>query len=81
MITLITGVPGSGKTSKAVSDLASIKDRPIFVMGITDLQIVHEKVPPVAEWTRLEASPEDPNHVRPVFNFPPNSIVVIDEAS
>lgn len=80
MIVLFTGVPGSGKTSKVVSDLAKIKDRPIFAMGIPDLKIPHQPVPPVAEWTRLEPSPEDAAVKRPVFNFPPNSIIVIDEA-
>lgn len=80
MIVLFTGVPGSGKTSKVVSDLSKIKGRPIFAMGIPDLKIPHEPVPPVSEWTRLEASAEDAAVKRPVFNFPPNSIIVIDEA-
>lgn len=80
MIVLFTGVPGSGKTSKVVSDLAKIKNRPIFAMGIPDLKIPHQPVPPVKEWTRLEPSPEDANILKPVFNFPANSIIVIDEA-
>jgi zona occludens toxin len=80
MIVLFTGVPGSGKTSKVVSDLAKIKDRPIFAMGIPELKIPHQPVPPVAEWTRLEPSPEDAQVKRPVFNFPPNALIVIDEA-
>lgn len=80
MIVLYTGVPGSGKTSKVIAELVKIKERPIFVMGIPDLKVDHQVVPPVSEWTRLEGSPEDPNLKRPVFNFPPHSLIVIDEA-
>lgn len=80
MIVLFTGVPGSGKTTKVVSDLAQIKDRPIFVMGIPDLKIPHQPVPPVSDWTRLEPTAEDAKVLRPVFNFPAHSIIVIDEA-
>lgn len=80
MIVLFTGVPGSGKTSKVVADLVQVKDRPIFAMGIPELKIPHQPVPPIAEWTRLETSPEDPDVKRPVFNFPAHSLIVIDEA-
>ena len=50
MITLITGVPGSGKTLMAVSDLAKKVDkewagRKIFVHGIPDLTIPTEPIP------------------------------------
>lgn len=80
MIILVTGVPGSGKTSKVVSELLAVKDRPIFVMGIPELKVPHVPVPPVEEWTRQEPTPEDATQLRPVFNFPENSIIVIDEA-
>ena len=50
MITLITGVPGSGKTLSVVSDLAKkVKkewaDRKIFTEGIPELTIKTEKIP------------------------------------
>lgn len=80
MITLMTGLPGSGKTAKMVADMAAIKDRPIFVMGIPDLKVNHEIVPPVSEWTRQEPSKEDASLLVPVFNFPENALIVIDEA-
>ena len=80
MITLITGAPGSGKTALAVEYLMGVKDRPIFTMGIVDLKVPHEAVPPVVEWTEMRASPEDPNLKKACFTFPPRSLVVIDEA-
>lgn len=80
MITLLTGVPGSGKTSKMVFELLKESGRPIFVMGIPDLLIPHQAVPPISDWTVLEPSPEDPTIKRPAFTFPQNSIIVIDEA-
>lgn len=50
MITLITGVPGSGKTLMAVSDLAKKVDkewagRKIFIHGIPELTIKTEPIP------------------------------------
>lgn len=80
MITLMTGVPGTGKTAHIVSELLKVKGRPVFVMGIPELKIEHFPVPPVAEWTELRPSPEDATVKLPYFTFPPNSIVVIDEA-
>lgn len=81
MITLITAVPGGGKTALAVSMLLDEgKGRPIFQMGIPELKIDHQPVPPVEEWTRLEVTPEDSSQTRAVFTFPENSIIVIDEA-
>jgi len=46
MITLITGVPGSGKTTYAMSFLidASSQGRPVFVHGIPGLTLKHEQV-------------------------------------
>lgn len=77
MITLITGVPGSGKTLMAVSDLAKKVDkewagRKIFVHGIPDLTIPTEPIP-------------DGHSIQDMnvwLKWPENngSIVVIDEA-
>ncbi|BAK77091.1 zonula occludens toxin family protein [Pseudogulbenkiania sp. NH8B] len=81
MITVITGTPGAGKTALAVKLMKELEGtRPIFTMGIPDLQIEHQPVPPVAEWTRLEPSPEDPSIKLPKFTFPPGSLIVIDES-
>ncbi|MDO9104756.1 MAG: zonular occludens toxin domain-containing protein [Methylovulum sp.] len=47
MITLITGVPGSGKTAYALNAMlqhAQENNRPIFVHGIPGLKIAHEPV-------------------------------------
>lgn len=81
MITLITGTPGSGKTAHAVDLIQSeYSDRPVYVMGIRDLQLDHSVVPPVDKWTEYKASEEDPEHVQAWFTFPANSVVLIDEA-
>ncbi|MEN7433739.1 zonular occludens toxin domain-containing protein [Chromobacterium sp. TRC.1.1.SA] len=81
MLTLITGEPGAGKTALAVSLLMEeVGNRPLFVMGIPELKISHQPTPPIAEWTEQVALPEDPTLTRPVFTFPPNAIIVIDEA-
>lgn len=77
MITLITGVPGSGKTLFAVSELAKkVKKewagRKIFVHGIPELTIPTEPIP--------EGCTIDNMHVwlqRPENN---GSVVIIDEA-
>ena len=77
MITLITGVPGSGKTLMAVSDLAKKVDkewagRKIFVHGIPDLAIPTEPIP--------DGHSIQDMHVW--LKWPENngSIIVIDEA-
>ena len=80
MITLITGLPGSGKTALAVSMLPEFDGRPLFVLGVAELKVKHEVAPPVAEWTEMRPSPEDPELLKAVFLFPPNSVVLIDEA-
>jgi zona occludens toxin len=80
---LMTGVPGSGKTAHVVDLLAhdpQFKGRPLFQMGIPELQIDHQVVPPVAEWVELRPSPEDPSITLPYFVFPENAVIVIDEA-
>lgn len=82
-VIVITGQPGSGKTAKCVDMLAfdaQFKGRPLFVGGIPDLKIEHEPVPPVTEWTEARPSPEDPTIIQHYFTFPPNAVVVIDEA-
>lgn len=81
MITLITGTPGAGKTALAVSMLLEEQGgRPLFISGIPELKIEHQPVPPVDEWTVEVPTPEDPNFKKPVFTFPPQSIIVVDEA-
>jgi len=80
MITLITGVPGTGKTAHVVAQMAAETKRPFFVMGIPDLKVPHSPVPPVADWVELRPDPDDATVMLPYFTFPPHSIVVIDEA-
>lgn len=77
MITLITGVPGSGKTLSVVSDLAKkVKKewagRKIFTHGIPELTIPTEKIP---EGHTI-------NDMNVWLQYPENngSIVIIDEA-
>jgi len=85
MITIITGVPGMGKTAMLVHMLLKnekehFNARPVFAMGINSLLLDHVPAPPVDEWTEKRVSPEDPNLFLDYYNFPPNSILVIDEA-
>lgn len=84
MITIITGVPGMGKTALLVqmllaNDKAS-NSRPVFVMGIPDLKIEHVKAPPVEEWTEKRPDPDDKSLLLDYFTFPPNSYLILDEA-
>ncbi|WP_334106593.1 zonular occludens toxin domain-containing protein [Methylobacillus sp.] len=83
MITIITGVPGMGKTSLVVSMMMrelEKGERPFFVMGIPDLALDHSPVPPIVEWTEKRPDPNDPSVELDYFTFPPNSIIIIDEA-
>ncbi|MGY3872711.1 zonular occludens toxin domain-containing protein [Aeromonas dhakensis] len=53
MITLITGVPGAGKTLYAVDQILvpeSKTERPLFIDGIPDLLIRHEPAPDPLTW-------------------------------
>lgn len=66
MITLITGLPGSGKslfTLKTVKDLADKENRPVFYQGIPELTL---------DWQLMEKG-ED------WVNCPKGAIIVIDE--
>lgn len=85
MITIITGVPGMGKTAMLVHELlkndkSTSNARPVFVMGINSLLIDHVQAPPISEWTEKRVSPEDDTLMLDYFTFPPNSILVVDEA-
>ena len=81
MITIITGNTGEGKTALVVKMMQEeARKRPVFSMGIRDLQVPHELVPPLKEWTELRPMPEDPQLLQPHFTFPPNALLVIDEA-
>ena len=79
-LTLVTGNTGSGKTALVVKMMKETPGRPLFVMGIPELQLEHFKCPPVEEWTELRPDPDDPSLLLPYFTFPANAIVVIDEA-
>lgn len=79
-LTLVTGNTGSGKTALVVKMMQNTPGRPLFVMGIPELKLEHFKCPPVEEWTEMRPDPDDPSLLLPYFTFPPNSIVVVDEA-
>lgn len=81
-VMLITATPGGGKTALAVQIMkeASDEGRPLFVMGIPDLQLPHFPCPPIAEWTETRTDPDNPELSLPFFTFPPNSLIVLDEA-
>ncbi|MFY9327486.1 MAG: zonular occludens toxin domain-containing protein [Georgfuchsia sp.] len=79
-VTLVTGEPGNGKTALVVKMLTEVKDRPLFTMGIRDLKLDHQPVPPLKEWTVQRPSPEDPDLMQSWFTFPPGALIVIDEA-
>lgn len=83
MITLITGVPGMGKSALVVSMMMrelDSGDRPFFVKGIPDLTLDHSVLPPVEDWTVQRPDPDDPTLFLDYFTFPANSIIVLDEA-
>lgn len=71
MISLITGLPGSGKTSLMVYMLMTRKDlqnRPLYVDGIPDLKIPHQEIPEGCDMTTW-------------YEWAPTgAILVIDEA-
>lgn len=68
MITLITGVPGSGKTLnclRRVIEETDGQDRPIYYRGIRDLKL---------EWKEIQD-----DDCKKWFNYPTGSVFVIDE--
>ncbi len=80
-ITLVTGAPGNGKTAHVVDMLIDLSGkRPIFIDGIPDLAIEHEPCPPVVDWTISVPDTSSSQGQKLSFTFPPNSLVVIDEA-
>ena len=81
-VMLITATPGGGKTALAVQIMKEAVDagRPLFVMGIPDLKLEHCTCPPISEWTEVRKDPDNPDLSLPFFTFPPNSLVVLDEA-
>lgn len=79
-LTLVTGATGSGKTSLVVGWLSAERERPVYALGIPDLQTPHLPAPPVAEWTEVRESPEDSTLKLPYFRFQPGAVLVCDEA-
>ena len=78
MITIITGTPGTGKTSYVVAELMNTTGRNIYVDGIPELSLPHEVAPPVDQWVTV--GEDDSGATSHQWNFPPNSIIIIDEA-
>lgn len=82
MITLITGMPGAGKTLLLVDEFlreAGQKGRPIIADGIPDLIVSHEPAPEVSAWTQHVDDPASQDGKKLLFTFPQGSLVVIDE--
>lgn len=82
MITLITGSPGAGKSAYIVAELLKRQNEgggPAFVSGIPELKLPHEPLPPVQQWTH-RVREEGTGVVRAEYSFPPNSVLVVDEA-
>lgn len=81
MITLITGVPGAGKSALAVHMMLEEveRGRELYVDGIKELQVPHEPMPPLAKWTEVD---DDESTGEKVFVFSPpvGALIVIDEA-
>lgn len=66
MFYLVTGAPGSSKTSHVLARLMDVKDRPVYYRGIRNLQL---------EWHELSDDQARMWHE----HVPDNAIVVIDE--
>lgn len=78
MITLITGLPGNGKTLYTlvyVKQMAERENRPVFYHGIKDLALPWHVIP-----ARTEKINGTDIQVPEWWTAPTNSIVVIDEA-
>ncbi|WP_083833969.1 zonular occludens toxin domain-containing protein [Azospira oryzae] len=86
MITLLTGLPGGGKTLRVlqiVEELCRKDNRPLFVMGVPlteDFPYPWQAVPPVVQWTEKCPSPEDESVLVPCFTFPVGAVILLDEA-
>lgn len=78
MITIITGVPGTGKTAYVVSELEKTTGRNIYVDGIPDLLLPHEPAPAVQDWVTVKH--DESGATSHEWNIPANSIIIIDEA-
>lgn len=82
MITLITGMPGAGKTLLLVAEFlteAQQKGRPVIADGIPELVIQHTPAAPVVDWTVKVPDPSSQEGEKLLFTFPEGSLVVIDE--
>lgn len=79
-ITLVTGVPGSGKTAWVVDYIIGLEGkRPIVVDGIPDLQLDADPAPPIKEWTHHIDDDSSQSGKKLEFTFEIGSLVVIDE--
>lgn len=79
-ITLVTGVPGSGKTAWVVDHIIGYEGkRPIIVDGIPELQLDADPAPPVREWTEKVPDESSQTGEKLQFSFQTGSLVVIDE--
>lgn len=81
-VTLITGLPGAGKTLYTVSAMLRTfvdQGRPLFVAGLEGLKLPFQPFPPVSEWTERRPIPDMPDATAPFFCFPEDSVLVFDE--
>lgn len=79
-ITLVTGVPGSGKTAWVVDHVIGIEGkRPIVVDGIPDLQLDADPAPPIKDWTAHVEDQSSQSGRKLEFTFQTGALVVIDE--
>lgn len=83
MITLLTAVPRTGKTSYAVWDYikpALDADRPVYVIGIPKLSLPHIKIDKefLYSWHEREFDPEIEEDK--LLNIPKGALIVVDEA-
>ncbi len=84
MITLITGVPGSGKTAFTIEQMLKFSgsDRPIFSHGIPDLKIPHHPIRCSSPNCDVcEKLPSDLEHSQQWHDWAPDgAIILIDES-